>query len=379
MKKRVIGKTGKEASILGLGTMRLPVREAAGKQTIKEEESLETILKSFELGINILDTAYTYCHKQSEKVSGKALKIWRGKNSNSIIYLSTKFPTWLAKKRSDYRLYLEEQLKTLDVNHIDFYHFHSLNDEYFTEKVLKLNLIPEAIRAKDEGLIKHISFSFHDTPDIMKKIIDTEVFEAVLCQYNILDPVNEEAIAYAGSKGLGVFVMGPLGGGRIKALEYFKDIFGKDIRRIHEIALKFVFANPDISVAFSGMENISMVQENAKIADSFSGLSSEEKEILDRFMSHKKLEELIPCTNCKYCLPCPNAVAIPIILRISNYNTLTGLIDNTSWQYENILLDGTSKTADACTECGQCEEKCPQGIEIIRNLKNIHKILSSKN
>jgi uncharacterized protein len=100
----------------------------------------------------------------------------------------------------------------------------------------------------------------------MKKIIDTGVFEVVLCQYNILDPSLESGIQYAKEKGLGVFIMGPLGGGRIKDLGYFKDVFGQDAYKIHEIALKFVFSNPDISVAFSGMENIKMFAENFAVA-----------------------------------------------------------------------------------------------------------------
>ena len=403
MEKRIIGKAGKESTILGMGAMRLPMQDINGKKIIKEEESIKTILRAFELGINIIDTAYHYGYKQNELVVGKALGIWRKNNKKSRIYLSTKFPTLLAKKRSDYRTILEEQLKKLDVDNIDFYHFHGLNDEYFNEKVLKFDLIAEALKAKEEGLITHICFSFHDTADVMKKIIDTNIFDAVLCQYNILDTSLEEAISYATKRGLGVFIMGPVGGGRIKELGYLKEFFGEDMFKIYEIALKFVFSNRNVATAFSGMENTQMLEENVKIAENFSGFTTEEKNLLEKFINQKDIAELIPCTNCQYCLPCPNNVAIPKILRILNYNKLTGLEANASWQYKNIpindiydsmdyfrflynnravkhdnlKLEGVNRMADACTECGNCMEKCPQGIDIIKNIKDAHEIFAS--
>lgn len=232
------------------------------------------------------------------------------------------------------------------------------------------------MKAKEEGLISHISFSFHDSPEVMKKIIDTKVFEAVLCQYNILDRTNQEAICYAAEKGLGVFVMGPLGGGRIKDLGYFRKILAGSVSKIHELAFKFVFSNPNISVAFSGMENLEMVEENSAIADSYENFTEAERKIITKFIDAKKVEELIPCTNCQYCMPCPASVSIPGILKIYNYYTMTGLQGSSAWQYRNILLDGAGKLADSCTECGQCEEKCPQKIGIIDKLKEARKILS---
>ncbi len=396
MEYREIGKTGKKVSVLGFGAMRLPMSGTGSDKTVCEDESVKMIHRAFELGVNIIDTAYPYCSNQSEKVVGKALNAWKkitvktghGRDfpdskeaktapGNGKIYLSTKFPTWLAGKKSDFRFYLEEQIKSLDGNHIDFYHLHTLNDEYFTEKVLKLGLLDEALKAKEEGLISHLAFSFHDSPDVMKKIIDTNVFEAVLCQYNILDRANEEAICYAVEKGLGVFVMGPLGGGRVKELGYFKEKMSGSVSKIHELAFKFVFSNPNISVAFSGMESLKMVEENLAIANSYENFTDTERKIITKFIDAKKVEELIPCTNCQYCLPCPADVAIPGILKTYNYYLLTGLLGNSAWQYRNISpADGTGRQADSCTECGQCEEKCPQKIRITDKLKEAHKILA---
>lgn len=209
MHYRKFGNTGVTVSLLGFGSMRLPMEEKNGKGFVKEE-AIKIIRTAFENGVNYIDTAYGYCNGQSEIIVGKALKGWREK-----VYLSTKIPVWQIEKTSDYQKFLEEQLKKLDVDYIDFYHFHGLNEQTFNEKVLRLNLLKEAENAKQKGLIHHISFSFHDKPEIMKKIIDIGSFETVLCQYNLLDKVNEESICYAHSKGVGVAIMGPVGGGRL--------------------------------------------------------------------------------------------------------------------------------------------------------------------
>lgn len=373
MKYRIFGNTGIKVSILGFGAMRLPEEEISGKYYVKEEESIEMINIAFKLGVNYIDTAYPYCHSQSENIVGKALKGWRDK-----VYLSTKMPTWMVEKSSDYRRFLEEQLKKLDVDYIDFYHFHGLDDDKFKNKVLKYNLLNEAQKAKDEGLIKHISFSFHDKPDVMKKIIDTGIFESVLCQYNLLDRINEKSMAYAKKKGLGVSVMGPVGGGRITALDFLKDSIKEKIGSLPELALKFVFSNKDVSVALSGMENIKMVKENAKIASLAHILTSKEIKLIKKFLSEDKVKKLIPCTNCRYCMPCPSNVAIPEIFKLMNYYTLTELKDNSRLNYYNINSGNQSKLSDECTECGECEKKCPQQIKIMDKLKESHIALTGK-
>lgn len=375
MEYREFGKTGTKVSILGFGAMRLPVYEGNGKNLVREEESLKMIIRSFELGTNYIDTAFPYCYEQSEAIVGKALKIWKNKNKQPSIYLATKLPTWKITKTSDFWFYLEKQLARLDVGCIDFYHIHSLNEDYFEEKIIKLNMEKEVQKAKDQKMIRHISFSFHDSPEVLKKIIDVGFFETVLCQYNILDQSNSEAIEYAHSKGIGVAIMGPLGGGRIKDVEFFKQELGSKKGHVNELALKFVFSNKNISIALSGMESMEMVEENLKTANGAYMLTEKESAIINKFLSQKELGELIPCNNCKYCLPCPSDVNIPKILKLMNYYTVTGLKANASWQYKDIVLDNTSKLADSCTECGECEEKCPQGIKIVDKLKESHNTL----
>ena len=377
MQYRDFGNTGLKVSALGFGAMRLPEEEIKGKYQVKEEESIKMIQGAFELGVNYIDTAYGYCHSQSESVVGKALQGWRDK-----VYLSTKMPTWLVKKTGDYRRFLCEQLKKLDVEYIDFYHFHGLDEDKFKNTVLKYDLLREARKAKDEGLIKHISFSFHDKPEVMKRLIDVGIFSSVLCQYNLLDRSNKEAMAYAQRKGLGVAVMGPVGGGRLVASGILKEILSGNVKTTPELALRFVLANQNVSVALSGMENRKMVEENARAASLSEPLTNEELQVIQNFIEERKKKEEIPCNMCGYCQPCPNDVAISDIFQLMNYYAVYGLKEYASKQYQNIgvgLLESGDKDerhqADACTECSRCEEQCPQKIKIIEKLKEIHEVL----
>jgi len=371
---REFGNTGIKVSLLGFGAMRLPVKEINGNKVVDEELSIKIIQRGIELGINYIDTAYGYCDRKSEIVVGKAIKKYRNR-----VYLATKCPMWDVEKKNDYRRFLEEQLKKIDIDYIDFYHFHSLNWQFFTEKVIGFKLIDEARKAKEEGIIKHISFSFHDKPEIMKKIIDScPEMETVLCQYNILDRTNEEAMRYAREKGVGVAVMGPVGGGRLSDFPVLINIFREKYRSPVEIALKFVFSNSDVCVALSGMSSIEMVEENAKIAGSPDFLTEGEIKLIDDVINKRKEKGEVPCTGCEYCLPCPQDIPIPHILNLYNQFIIT---DSEIYKkiYQNIGKEKEDKRqkADACRECGKCEEKCPQKIKITEEFKKIHKIFSS--
>lgn len=370
---RDFGNTKIKVSILGFGTMRLPTKEINCNRVIDEELSIKIIQRGIELGINYIDTAYGYCDKQSEIIVGKAIKGYRDK-----LYIATKCPMWNVEKKDDYRRFLEEQLKKIDTDYIDFYHFHSLNWQFFTDKVMKLKLIDEAIKAKEEGLIKHISFSFHDKPEIMKKIVDNAPeMETVLCQYNILDRANEEVMEYVKNKGLGIAVMGPVGGGRLSDFPVLMDIFKGRYKSPSEIALKFVFSNKNVSVALSGMNSIEMVEENVMTASSNNFLTEEEKYLIDEVINKRKEKREIPCTGCQYCLPCPQEIPIPEIFNLYNQFLITGS-EIYKQKYEKIgsAKDDKRKKGDVCKECRRCEKYCPQGIKIRDKLKEIHKTFS---
>lgn len=246
MKYRSFGNTGEMVSTLGFGCMRLPEVEINGKWYIDEDKALPLLFKAYESGINYFDSAPYYCHKNSEYAVGKALKSVRDK-----IKLTSKLPFKDVKKTGDMRRILENSLKKMDTDYIDFYHFWGLNIGSL-DNIKSNDLFNEARKAKEEGLIRHLSFSFHDKPENMIDIIDAGegVFESVLCQYNLLDRANETSIAYAKKKGLGVAAMGPVAGGRLAApTELFKKLTGKESIATYELALRFVLGNEDINIA----------------------------------------------------------------------------------------------------------------------------------
>jgi predicted aldo/keto reductase-like oxidoreductase len=368
-------------SALGFGAMRLPVTETAGVKHVDYDKAVPMMQRAFELGVNYIDTAPYYCEKDSEVAVGKALKGWRDK-----VYLSTKNPVE-DDSADHWRERLEGSLKKLDVDYIDFYHMWGIGIEKFRTMIdIKGGPIDAAKKALDEGLIKHLSFSFHDDAKNMIPIIDSGYFSSVLCQYNLLDRANEESIAHATEKGLGVVIMGPVGGGRLGTpSEAIKGLVDKNVQSTAEMALRFVLANPNVSVALSGMSEMAHVEENAKVASIEGPLTDAELAHVAKMLEeNKRLAELY-CTGCKYCMPCPQGINIPHVFGLMNYHRVYGLTDYAKKQYEGLYTpiderSGWSKEdgldASKCVECGQCEEKCPQHLKIIAQLKETHDVLS---
>ena len=371
---REYGKTGKMVSALGYGIARLPMlRGADGKAIgVDDEKAMPLIDKAFELGVNIVDTGHNYLNGFSEGFTGRLLKGRREK-----IYLSTKNGTEDGTYDS-WNMWLERSLNAIQTDYIDFYLFWGLSWEYW-QKIDKPGGLVDAMRkAKDEGIVRHISFSTHDKPENINKIADTGFFESVLMQYNLLDRANEDTIRFCSEKGLGVSIMGPVGGGRLgEPSEVIQSMLGGKIKSTAETALRFVLANPGVNVAFSGMETMEQIIENCATASVEGPLSPDElKKIDENFNEIKDLAALY-CTGCNYCMPCPHGLDIPEIFKYMNYHRVYGLTEHARSEYKNLLKpDSQKKAADACVECGDCERKCPQKIEVIKQLKETHRALS---
>ena len=380
MNYRTLGKTKIEVSALGFGCMRLPTLKI-GEAAIDRKKAIPLIRKGIDAGITYVDTAYPYHEHESEIVVGQALK----DGYREKVTLVTKCPVYSDDftNPEHFDTYLDEQLKKLDVDHLDVYLFHALNEERFKEKVIKLNLIEKAKAAKEAGKIKHIGFSFHDKPEVLKEIIDTGAFEVMLVQYNIVDQVNQEMIEYAAKKGLGVAIMGPVGGGRLAGdpPESMRHWLSEGRENFVDLALKFVWSNPSVSVALSGMGSEEMLVDNLALVSrkGYNRLTDDDKEHIQHLAStFKGLTDVI-CTGCGYCMPCPNDVNIQdifmILIRYQIYGQKEAAGSWYSWFGEKDWPPG--KNATACVECGECLEKCPQKIAIIDQLKKAHQILST--
>jgi len=372
MRYRNLGDTGLKVSALGFGAMRLPMEEGH----IKTDEAVAIIHRAFELGVNLIDSAVGYCNQESEITVGMALKGWRDR-----IVVSTKNP-YKENDPKAWRSLLDQSLRRLDIEYIDIYNFHGLKlDEFERWRELNHSPIDEMKEAQKEGLIRHIGCSCHDTPTNMIKLLDTGLFESMILQYNMLNTVNEDVIAYAKAKGIGIIVMGPVGGGRLAAPS--KSLIGmvnRPVSSTAELALRFVLSNPNVSAALSGMNTKKMVEENVATASMETPLTAADRNnVLKALEERKKLAELY-CTGCEYCMPCPNGVDIPRNFQLMNCYRVYGIEDYARREYKRLgerIIDDVAKPAwaVACQECGECEPKCPQNIEIRKQLKETHEML----
>ena len=373
MQYRVLGRTGLRVSALGFGTMRFRMVDGH----VDQELAVQALHRAMDLGVNYFDSAVGYCNSESEIVLGKALK---GRRDGKVI--STKYPPWdRSLTADDCRQVIEQSLSRLDVDVIDIYHMHSLDWETAQKVLAKGGAVDGARKAKEEGLVTHLGFSFHDDPKRMLDIIEVAPdFDVVTCQYNLLDRANEESMASAHDQGLGVVVMGPVGGGRLGfPSEQLQGMLPGGTKSTPEVALRFVLANPNVSVALSGMNSAEMVEENAATASRESALSEDERQaIVEALAENRRLAELY-CTGCGYCMPCPNGVNIPENFRLMNLHRVWGLTAPARDRYQRFGPDRENNlNAGACVECGQCEPKCPQKIAIIEQLKETHSALATE-
>lgn len=368
---RKFGNATHEVSALGFGAMRLPMQ---GKH-VDRDQALPLILRAYELGVNYFDTGKWYCEQESERTLGEAIKLM----NRESVHLSTKY-AMEHHSAEDLRAKFERSLRELDQDYVDFYHLWGISWESFsTELSIPGGPLQAFTQLRDEGLVKYLSFSFHSDPADIPRLVDTGLFDTMLCQYNFLDRSNEAGIHYAASKGLGVAVMGPVGGGRLGSPSEAVARLLPNQARVSspELALRFVLSNPSVSMALSGMSNLTQVEQNVATVSLDAPLSNGEIDAINRAtLENQRMMDLY-CTGCKYCEPCPSEVNIPEIFRTMNYHQVWDLKQYARSQYaqigQNQWLPG--KRADACTECGDCEAKCPQHIAIREQLKQCHRVL----
>jgi predicted aldo/keto reductase-like oxidoreductase len=365
------GRTGLQISPLGFGAMRLPMYRHGRAEHVRVREAVRLMRHAFDCGVNYVDTAYGYCAGESEQVVGKAV---RGRRDQLIV--ATKLPVWKVSKRADFTRYLEEQLRRLALDHVDIYYLHGIGAESLRAKILPLHLIEEATKATRKGMIRFLSFSFHDTPSAMKEIIDTGAFASVLCQYNLLDRGNAEMMAYAKARGMGVVAMGPVGGGRLgHPSGVLRGLLPKQYVSSPELALRFVLSNPHVDCALSGMSTREQVDENVRVAARRAPLSARELARITRVMDKLRRMAQLYCTGCNYCMPCPHEVRIPECFEAMNLYRVYDLLDAAKARYRQIGVWPKGRRADGCTHCGVCEAKCPQRIAICAQLDEVQRML----
>lgn len=359
--------------------MRLPTTDKEPMSSkIDRKKTTRMIRYAIDHGVNYLDSAYAYHGGKSETVLASVLK----DGYRDRVKIATKCPVWMVKKGKDFDKFLDEQLRRLRTDKIDFYLFHALNGGTWKDKVLKLNLLDRAEEALDDGRIGKLGFSFHDTYKSFKTIVDGfDRWSLCQIQYNYVDTDHEagtKGLRYAASKGLAVVIMEPLLGGRLaRPPAPVKDILdrGDPGRSPADIALKWIWNQPEVSVVLSGMTTFGQVRQNLASADD-SGVGRMGKSdirLIERMALKYKSLSPVPCTRCGYCMPCPNGVQIP-----GNFDLyVDGIVNNdlkTARRRYTRFMNEKARAA-SCTGCRKCERKCPQRIHISEWMPKIHAVL----
>ena len=363
---RTLGRTGLKVSQLGFGAMRLPMVGEGEAARINRELAIPMIHRAFDAGVNYIDTAVGYCNADSQRVVGEAVK-----GRRDTIVISTKNP-YYGDSEKDWWTNLENSLERLGTSYIDVYNHHGINWNSYRENV-EPRVAHWMRKARDQGLVKHICTSFHDNNDGLKKLVDTGYVESITLQYNLLDRQLEEGIAYADEKNVGVVVMGPVAGGRLGVTSDVLASMLTNVKRVPELALRFVLANPNVTVALSGMSTLQHVEENVVVAADPVGLSDADRRAIDDHLLRLRRMADLYCTGCNYCKPCPNNVDIPGIFAQYNTARVYGLWDPARRHYE--WMTSRKTAADACLQCGECEPKCPQKLPIRQQLEEAHAAL----
>jgi predicted aldo/keto reductase-like oxidoreductase len=375
MQYRTFGTLDWKPSALGFGAMRLPVT-GDDRSNINEEEAAHMVRYAIDHGVNYVDTAYPYHKGASETFLGEALK----DGYREKVKLATKMPCWLVESTEDFDRYFDEQLERLQTGYIDFYLLHALRGETW-QKMQEFNVFEWAEKRLAEGSIRYLGFSFHDKFEVFKEIVDAYSWTFCQIQYNYMDEdyqAGTKGLQYAASKGLAVVVMEPIRGGQLacppESIQKLWDTTPHE-RKPADWALQWVWNHPEVSVVLSGMSTMEQVKQNVASAGQSGANTLTDEDLTIIGKARDAYNELcaIPCTGCEYCLPCPNDVRITRIIELYNEAVMYNDLGSSKRGYSFMKEE---QRADKCVECGECEEKCPQSIEIRKWLKKAHELLS---
>ncbi len=362
-------KHGEELSLLGFGCMRF-----TGKgSSIDLDKAEQEIMEAVNAGVNYFDTAYIY--PGSEAALGAIVE------RNGIrdkIKIASKLPQYLVSNPAALDRYFDEQLSRLRTDRIDYYLMHHLTDISAWERLKEMGVLDWIARKKQSGQIRNIGFSFHGESGMFLKILHDYDWDLCLVQYNYLDEHSQAGrvgVEEAHRMGIPVIIMEPLRGGKLVDLlpEGAKKMIADNPRgwSAAEWGFRWLYDQEAVSVVLSGMNSLEMVRENCRVADSSrpGELTAEDRAFIERIKGEINARVKVNCTACRYCMPCPKNVDIPAIFRCYN-EMYTERKRSGRWEFaQTVGLRKEKAFASQCVGCGKCEQHCPQGIAIRKELK----------
>jgi predicted aldo/keto reductase-like oxidoreductase len=323
MRYRSLGNTGLWVSAIGFGG--IPI------QRVDPDLAYQLVNRALNQGINFFDTARAYT--DSESKLGLAL---RERQKEAVIATKS-----MARTRCDMEADIEKSLQALGLEYIDLYQIHNVKDVPTLDQVLNPGGAFEALAAaKKSGVIKHIGITSH-IKGLLKEALRTKVFETIQFPFNPVELDDApELLEMASDHGCGVIIMKPLAGGAFKNAG---------------LALQFILQHA-VSTVIPGMDSLQQVEQNALIGSRSEALSHPEIDMIQR-----EAVELGSsfCRRCEYCQPCPQGIDVPTVFLLDGYYTRYGLTDWAQKRYR-----GMKVKPDVCTECKECEEKCPYNLPI---------------
>ncbi|MEN2995410.1 MAG: aldo/keto reductase [Acetomicrobium sp.] len=362
---------------LGFGLMRLPLKDPDDQESIDLEELKRMVDHFLEKGFTYFDTAYPYHQGKSEVAIRKALVERYPRDSFT---LTDKLPTWIATKYEDYEAIFEEQLERCGVTYFDYYLLHSLDTKRYAE-TSKLGGFEFIKKLKEQGKIRHIGISYHDSASLLDQILTKHPeIEYVQLQINYLDWDSEliqsgKCYEVATKHKKSVIVMEPVKGGYLanvppEAVKLFKG-YHPDMS-VASWAIRYAASLENVFMVLSGMSSFEQMVDNVSVMENFIPLNDEEMGIIKEAVEIIKKKVVIPCTACRYCVDgCPKHIAIPEYFAVYNERKTFGPTPVQVSYYNN--LTGEHGKASDCIACGQCEEHCPQHIKIIDALRDVAK------
>ncbi|MGD9131778.1 MAG: aldo/keto reductase [Candidatus Bathyarchaeota archaeon] len=362
MKKRTLGRTGLQVSIVGFGGTWI--------SQLSMDEAVKVVQRAFELGINYFDTAKL--DGDSEEKIGAALQDVRDE-----CILATKTAS---RTKNESLADFKTSLNRLKTDRLDLIQLHGIDDEKTLRKAIGSGGSLEMCKkARSEGLVDYIGITSHK-PRVLIKAIETNEFDTILVPLNVVTrQALEELIPFAKELDIGVVIMKPLSAKTSKLITCLynpslsllsdepelKALLGQDTASMVRSALNFVLSQ-DVSVVLTGFKSIEEVEAAAQVGNEYRELTSKEEEQFRVQFGNE------PCRDCGLCLPCPQNIDIAAVLRFHTLSTTYGL---KSWAKK--LYNGLEVNAAECTECGECEPKCPYNLLIMSMLKDAHACLQS--